>query len=468
MKLKIFFIISILLSTIIVFSQVQNREHYIHFSTFQSNLSSNLDPLIKGYQYTIGDETGSLYTNVYGDRRSENDNGGTAASWFSNSEMMGASVAKMVGTVACMMVLEDATIPGATTMNDKLQILLQDYIPSRWVSLIDGNEGLITLRHLLNHRSGFPQANPPDPQVTLSGTMNANFPIGYTYANPNMDLACFMAMYLANPITMAALESSLINSTDAVYDATMKSTIRNLYRGYILGQIFTPAGINVTCGADMANPSTVDVYAYSSPNAQLGSDIGNIITCMSNGLIWSTDDMTNFVQSWTNPQLPGNLLTAESVALINDFAAGNATTTPLGWNRNADNNVGEAYAHGGLWTPSNDTYRSRMILTQDNTIICMNANSDPSNGLDVGTFITNAYNAAVCAPNIGMSEFTMKKYNSAQSTIVTDILSPLTIDTGDINVFKAGDSVTLRPGFTAEAGSVFRAYIDSCGNLPTE
>lgn len=464
MKIKIYSILAFLFICSIAISQVANREHFIHESTFRSALSSNLDGLVKGYQYTVGDESGVLFSDVFGDRRSANDNAGTAASWTINNKMMGASVAKMVGTVAIMNILESTNIPGAPALNDKLEILLQDYIPLRWRTLINGNESQIQLKHLLNHQSGIPQGN-ADPQVALSGTMNASLPAGYTYANPNLDLACFMITYLANPTVMANLELLLAGEPNAVYDAAFKGNIRSLYQSYVQSEIFAPAGISVECGSNISDPATVEVYGYSSPGAEIGSDIGNISTCMSNGWIWSTEDMTKFVQKWTNPSLPGNILTAASVALINDFPNG-ATTSPLGWNRDRDTNIGEGYAHGGLWLPSNDTYRSRMILTQDNVIMNIHVNSDaPAN---LGGYMSTAYNAAVCAPDILIFNSFMKKYNSAENTIVTsEILEPI-IDNGETVVFKAGDRVTLTPGFRAEPGSVFRAYIDTCNNLPTE
>lgn len=39
-------------------AQVDNREHFIHQPTFESTMSTNLDGLVKGYQYTVVDKSG--------------------------------------------------------------------------------------------------------------------------------------------------------------------------------------------------------------------------------------------------------------------------------------------------------------------------------------------------------------------------------------------------------------------------
>ncbi len=471
--IKYIFILSSILCGIVnvLFAQVQNREHYIHQPTFENTMSGILDGNVKGYQYTVGDENGVLFTEVFGDRRSATDNGGTAASWTSSNKMIGASTAKMVCAVAIMNILESTAISGAPTLDDKLDILLQDYIPIRWRALINGNEDQITLRHLMNHQSGIYAgiggSGSRNPKPALAATMNNALPAPYLYKNVNFDLAGIMIIYLAYPVTMSNLEAILANSTDASYDAAMEANMMSLYEDYVQNNIFQPAGINVSCGLYAANPSAAEVYQYSSESDENGFHIGDVPTCMSNGWIWSTADMTRFIQKWTNPQLPGNILTAASVSRINDFP-NSATTTPLGWNRNQDTDIGEGYGHGGGWWLNGNQYNSSMMLTEDNVIMNIHVNcaSTVPNNTNHAANMRVAYNDAVCAPNIILTESIMKKYNSAGNTITTFLTT--TADNSETNVFKAGQRITLNPGFRAVPGSVFRAYIDTCDNLPTE
>ena len=52
------------------------------------------------------------------------------------------------------------------------------------------------------------------------------------------------------------------------------------------------------------------------------------------------------------------------------------------------------------------------------------------------------------------------KYEVSETIAATNIIS-----SGANVSYDAGKSITLSPGFVANSGSVFKAYIDGCGNL---
>ncbi len=469
----------IFLSLTTVFGQVANREHYVHQPTFDAAMSNALDGNVMGYQYSFGDENGVAFTTTGGLAKTASDNDGTAALWSDDSQMIIASVSKMICTVAIMDMLEENTVANAPSIDNKLDLLLMDNMPERWVSLIDGNEDQITLRHLLNHHSGLAGSIwPTDPVLALSGMMTVAVPDTFDYENVNMDLAGLMAVYMTNPSMMNFLETTAENFIDETYDAYMIANIRGMYQSYVQQNIFQPAGIVAECAFNVIDTTNLDVLAYNNPSDTNGANnFDQIITCMSNSWIMSTEDLILFAQKWCNPQLPGNILDASTVAMINEYPT-NATLTPLGWNRNRDTYGGqiEGYAHDGLWwrigcsTSSCDVNSSAFMVTQDNAYMAIHVNSISATGgfNSHGPDMISAYDAAVCASDIILFQGNMKKYNSASNSISTINNFPTNINNGETRVFKAGDNVVLHPGFRAEPGSVFRAYIDTCNNLPTE
>ena len=447
-------------------AQVTEREHYVHFATFDNTLDGLLNNNVMGYQYALGDEQGILFGDFGGLTRTGMDHPNGPQNWDNGSQMMSASIAKMITTVAILDMLENTSIAGALTMQDKLNLLLKDYLPVRWRNLIDGTEGQIRLIDLLRHQSGYPVASSIDPVSALNTTVNVAIPDAYEYANINFNLAGFMAIYMAFPIEMQNWENALVASGDELYNASFTAIIRNLHYQYIQDFILLPSGIIAECGAYVSDPSLTEVLRYGVPPDSVGTDFGTIQTCMSNGWILSAYDMIRFMQNWANPDEPGNILTFESVSLINDFP-NNATTTPLGWIWDRDTDLSEGYGHNGILNSgANDTYTSGIVLTQDNFYMAVNVNSRATGGNITarGADLVTAYNAAVCAEDITLTGSFAKKFNSASDQLTT--FGNVEVELGKRMVFKAGNKITMLPGFHAKVGSQFRAYLDVCSNPP--
>ena len=98
--------------------------------------------------------------------------------------------------------------------------------------------------------------------------------------------------------------------------------------------------------------------------------------------------------------------------------------------------------------------------------IHVNSQSNIANSTNRAAVMLVAYNAAVCASDILLWQNNIRKYNSTSNAISTFL--DITIESGDNNVMKAGDNIQLGAVFRALPGSTFRAYIDSCDNLPIE
>lgn len=438
------------------------RQHYIHQPTFEAKISSLLDNKLKGYQYSIGDQSGVLFNGAFGRAKTIEDGD---VLWNNNLKMMSASIAKMVATVAISHMLDNTTVAGAPTFEDKLNLKLKDYIPIRWRSLINGNEGSVTLRHLLNHQSGFPSNTNINPKIALNGTMNSVLPSSFEYSNANFNMASFMAIYLSQPTAMSNLESALSGTTDAVYDSGFNAAIRTAYRDYAQDFVFAAIGITPECAATL-NSDETDVYRYDSVTDVFGDDLGTVLTCMSNGWMLSAEDMVKFMQKWANPTFGGNILSTTAVNKINEFGSV-ATNSPLGWVFNITTKYNVlGFTHNGIWTSSNHLYTSEIVLTADDVYMAINVNSfatprQTRRGLD----LIDAHNDALCAVSYSTNESLMEKYNSAQEYIVTSGTTISNIN--ETNVLKAGDYIELKPGFRAQAGCSFRAYLDDCSSAPS-
>lgn len=472
MKSQILFTI-LFVQISLVTAQVDHREHFINFFTFDLELSQILDGNVKGYQYAIGDESGVVYRNFSGVAKEAVDNNGVVSDWNHNSQMYVASVAKMVCTVAIMKMLENSNVPGAPTLGNKLNLFLEDYLPIRWRALIDGTEDDIRLKHLMRHHSGLAGVS-SNAKTAIAGTVNVPIPDAFDYENANFELAGFMTVYMANAATMGALEAFHLNSTNAVYDAAFINTIQSLYHNFVQTNILGPAGISADCALYAGNTNSTDVYRYGGPVDNNGSVFGNGSSCMYVGWILSATDMINFMQQWSNPGSPGNILSQASVDFINDFPD-NASTTPLGWifDRDGYNGNIEGYSHNGIWwtcganTTNCEVYTSGVMLLEDNMYLSINVNSNASGGNRVNRTrdLLTAYDAAVCSPLILLSNANKKIYHSAETTILT-LAAGLHVEPNETVVLKAGTTSILGPGFHAKPGSKFRAYIADCSTLP--
>lgn len=457
-------VIIILLMNCCVISLQSQRTHYIDENNFWNALDQRIDHNVIGYQFAVGDESGILFSGSTGWAKSPSDG---SVPWNNSLKMMSASIAKMIATVAIMDMLESATIPGATTLEQKLNLKLKDYIPIRWRSLINGREDDVTLRHLLNHQSGFVGTASIHPEIVLAATMNTPVPDAYEYANTNFNLAGFMAVYMTNPATMTSLENSLVIFGNAFYNSSFTNEIREIYQQYVKQNILIPSGINTECAKNLS-PNDTDVYMYDGKQDINGYNMGTISTCMSNGWMLSAEDMVRFMAKWDNPSQAGNILTQESVNLINQFGAV-STTTPLGWvwDRDTYDNQIEGFGHNGIWRSSDlHLFTSGIVLTQDNVYMAINVNSyaPDSNREQRGLDLVAAYNTAVCPLFIVLDEAKMEALNSAMYDIETVEIT--VADVGEYNIMKAGERVTLHPGFHAKTGAKFRAYLDVCENLP--
>jgi len=457
-------VIWLCLFTVVSTSLTAQRAHYIDEFTFKTFIKNRLDPLVAGYQYSVGDETGALFSDYGGNRSQEF---GFEVPWHSGVRMMTASISKMVCTVAIMHMLENNYVFGADSIQDKLDLKLKDYIPLRWRSLIDGTEGDITLKMLLRHHSGFAGYGlESNPKTVLMNTMNTTLPDAFEYQNINFNMAGFMAIYMAYKDEMAANESNFSLFSDQLYDASMIALIRTKYREYVQQHIFDRLGISPDCAATLDADDT-EVYRYESKNDLFGVDMGNVKTCMSNGWILSAKNMVSFMQKWANPQLVGNILSYESVELINDYCA-NARTSPLGWASNRDAYDGKicGFGHNGVWDYNGHSYTSAIVMLNDHTYMAINVNSNATdeNRWWRGRDLIDAYNASYCVNDLTLDESNMKEFNSASKFIHSNGLT--IANAGEVNVFKAGNQIILKPGFSAETGSSFRAYLKACDSFP--
>lgn len=115
---------------------------------------------------------------------------------------------------------------------------------------------------------------------------------------------------------------------------------------------------------------------------------------------------------------------------------------------------------GEITTRTDDYPTARDINTSETTYQAPSGNTITQTMQPYGGFLMVLKRAA-CQNNYNLTETitTASKYEASNTIQATNIISPTANATYD-----AAKSILLLPGFHAQSGSVFKAYIDGCGN----
>lgn len=471
--------IAIMLPGVIKISpcHAQTRQHYIDESVFDDEIAAGIAGSVRGMSYAVGDENGVVFSNGFGLAKTFTD--GWPVFFSPKTPVMAASLSKMICTVTTMHILEN-TYLGGVSMDDKLDLLFKDYSPSSWDSQFTGDQNDLTLRHLMTHLSGLDYESSPSPETEYPSDyqtrLNPYYVLkidmisvpgtNFKYSNVNFEAVMYMVMYMKYPGFLNSFQPAQYASFED-YLFALDHAVRALYYNYVQTNIFAPLGIVATCMSEYTDEDDYACWRYKEANDSTGVGIGFYNVCASNGWVLSSEGFIKFLQGWNNPANSSNLLSLESFSKINNFTAGRLEA--LGWtsNRNPDNGV-KGLGHNGDWSADGKgghKIKTGMMVTGDNTYMIILTNSHLTGLQSREKYMLEAYDKAICAPDIVLTGGNVRNLNSASLSIETD--GVLNINSNEERVFKSGEKISLKPGFRALPGSKFRAYIGDCNSLPS-
>jgi CubicO group peptidase (beta-lactamase class C family) len=315
-------------------------------------------------------------------------------------EMEVSSVSKTITATAVLHALE--SLPGG--LDAALSTNLVDYLPSDWIPGV--NVGIITLRHLLTHTSGFAEINNaigvnfnsygnntfanlealieaglPAPNVAADDVYDSQrwnltpangFPEG-NYNNANFTL-------LAR-VVLPKLINPALNLSAANYPGTRDAASGAMYTNYVQNEIFEPLGI---VGADMIGNDANPARGYDLPTANVvsGMSMSNH-SALGGAFGWklSARELGTFLDGI---QRDNSILSPATRAMRN--------TQQLGWYNDSDE-FGNYYGHNGATSNGNLAFRSKIEAMPGNVEVSylMNSDDDTLPGGNIGNMLRTAY-----------------------------------------------------------------------------
>jgi hypothetical protein len=238
-----------------------------------------------------------------------------------------------------------------------------------------------------------------------------------------------------------------------------------------------PAGNEVSQSTGKFNSPTTCPYIKSSIQSDGGIVYATIGAGSQLGAIQGTWPHPAVAVSYTNShrgslymEIEGNQLDAKWIAedgtVFDQFTMMKDVnvTKDLVVQENIPTTLTASYANGGfVWT--NGSTISSIIVTPPATGITTYSVHDTYG------CVTDVFNVRVI-PIACQSSFNVNYDINANATLKYEtgntIIANKTINSGANVRFDAGKSITLSPGFKTVSGTVFKAYIDGCGNLNLE
>jgi hypothetical protein len=367
-----------------------------------------------------------------------------------------SSVSKTITASAILHILQ--SLPGG--LDAALKTKLVDYLPSDWMP--GANVGVITLRHLLTHASGFAEINNaigvdfnnygnntyanleslieaglPAPNVMSDNVYDAprwNLTAANGYPEGNYNNANFT---LLARVVLPKLIYPALNLTAAVYPGARDAISGALYTAYVQDEIFEPLGV---FGADMvgndANP--VKGYDLATANVASGMSLANH-SALGGAFGWklSARELATFLDGI---QHNNSILSSATRQMRND--------QQLGW-YNEEDAFGDYYGHNGATTNGNKAFRSKIEAMPGGVEVAylMNSDDDTLPGGSIGdtlrTAYVNGWTDLTVAGTSGADDF--------QASVVTDnghdaIRVTLNGDVQFTRWLDGLDSITLNGG----------------------
>jgi len=270
----------------------------VHEEAFQDNLRRALDGKVKGYAFVIANG-GGIVAKASGGWAQAPGDGNLRMKTFIPAQI--GSVVKVASGVAFLDLLEAKRPPGQS-VSQALDVSIRHYVPDRWLKAYfargpnDPSQYVpavnrITLRHLLNHRSGLRKFPNGGAHGTIMARTLADGPnplrIGtgpLSYLNENFTLLLYIIPRLAYPNAVDSLERAHANKSLKDYNVAIAKSYGVLYERYMREKFFprTLAPIAPTCrpGEEIANGRYAKEYA--SKDAARGKT-GRAAFCRSQG-----------------------------------------------------------------------------------------------------------------------------------------------------------------------------------------
>ncbi len=276
---------------------------------FNDFLHARLDDRTKAYSFALVNRDGTVVQSSRGWAQEPGDGGVR----MTNSIVSNiGSVSKLITGVALLHLLREQPIVDGT-VSQQLNQQMRNYLPSGLRERFGGDLRGLTLRHLLQHKSGFPgyQGDKGFTVPSGKGRLEHVLDLGTAgpgdkrqYHNENLSVMRFIIPKIAYPTQTAFIDTSFPNLSGTPYYDAVRVRYERLYDQY-MQEVFFPkifSGKVPVCNPhDQLGPKTM-AKSYSSTIDRKGDDFRPDNCAPQGGFYMSIRQLTQFarVYGYTN------------------------------------------------------------------------------------------------------------------------------------------------------------------------
>lgn len=408
-------IIALVLLAGISHAQVFENPITFHEQNFDDSLRSAIAPNVKGYQYVLIRNGQVVVERAGGKAQNSTDFGGNGLNMTISTPTNIGSLAKFLSGTAMIHLMEKGAGPGGSwdaglTLSQKLNRRFTTIVPNVWKSGLS-NQGIndITIRQLLQHRSGFD--NDKEANRNVLGFLKDTTPdAGFDpnqfgdreYSNINFVLTGYLITMYEYPGAADFYNSGTLGMSEAGADSYIRQHAGGYMHNIMKERIWDQMNPQIEPNCDASNNlQNSAAFAYNSKNDNtpgfIWSEVDSDLSCKGQGGYYmSARDLANYLAHFSATDLivtnqGRNLMYSDSWT---DAQANNrlvwSSTSVHEWFQDKFNMPRIVWSNG-----AQDNYRNVIIRLPQNYYLVLLTNSPE---LDTGEL----KNAGVAAFRAGM------------------------------------------------------------------
>lgn len=288
-------------------------------ANFNESLINAVEPNVKGYQYVLIRNGQIVAERARGKAQNAADAGGNGLNMTTSTPTNIGSLAKFLSGTAMIHLMEKGAGPGGSwdagkTLSQKLTRKFTTIVPNIWkTGLSDPKIKDITIRQLLQHRSGFDNAKPTN--RTVLGFLKD--PDGFDpnqfgdreYSNINFVLTGYLITMYEYPGARDYYDSETLGMTEAGADSYIRYHSGGYMHNIMKDRIWDQMNPQIEPNCDAANTlQNSAAYAYNSKNDNtpgfIWSEVDEDLSCKGQGGYYmSARDLANYLAHFSATDL---------------------------------------------------------------------------------------------------------------------------------------------------------------------
>lgn len=319
---------------------------------FNQKMGEGIFGRVKGYSYVLSDSSGSRVAWGYGGIASEATEPNGFYPYTHHSKQNWASNSKFISAVSLLYAIDQNPTPFDTLLESPIK----NYIPYRWRQNFHPDFEPVTIRLLLQHKTGLAKDDGNLQERLATGEETAKG-VGYRfYSNATGILEHMVIAYLTNPSMMDLAESIFQFLPDAEYNSAINLRAAQVYADYVAENILPAANMEASCdNSDFWEGNFA--WLYATPTSGDGVAVheakggDHTDKCSSGGWVTDAASMQNLLATVKYSEV---IFSQQIYVLMENLAGYTVSSSQsggeieaLGYSRFVETEDGTSFCHGG-------------------------------------------------------------------------------------------------------------------------